>query len=114
MIDCLTMPIDNSTKIPHSSNSLYEYPFCLPIDPKSKQQPPVNEQEFKDCMQAKINNFSRLDNQSRIILDKLWNLKMELKKQNHTFNTTQKAQQKELLNELFDVQDMNKVKITEL
>ena len=111
MIDCLPMPIDNSTKTSPSYNSLYQYPFCLPMDDKSKEQPPVNEQEFNDCMQAKINNISRLDNQSRAVFQKMDNLLMGFDRKKYVIiNKTLAAQQKEFIqNELFDVQDMNKV-----
>ena len=64
--------------------------------------PPFNEQEFKECMQAKINKISRIDNHSHAFLDKMW-------KQKYVFNVTLSASEKELLNEFFDVQDLNKV-----
>lgn len=106
MINC--KPIDKFTKI-SSNSTLAPFPCFPPIDPKAKELPPINEKEFKECMLAKINNFSRLDDQIRAVFDRTekFNEPTAFKK---TLAAAD-AQQKELMNELFDMQDMNKVRL---
>jgi len=101
MTNSMPMPIG----IPSSSNSAYQFP-CLPLnDFKNQKEPPhVNDQEFKECMQAKINQISLLNNQSRAFFDKM---KMD-KSENCTIKFSTE-EERELINQFFDILDKNKV-----
>ena len=108
MIDCMPMPmpIDNSIDgIRPLSNSTYQFPCFPPIDFETQKGPPhVNDQEFKECMQAKINQISLLNNQSRAFFDKM---KMD-KSENCTIKFSTE-EERELINQFFDILDKNKV-----
>lgn len=106
MTNCLPMPIANYNWIPIISlyNSTYQFPCFPPIDFKTQKVPPhVDDQEFKDCMQAKIDKISWFDNQSRTIFQR-----ME-KYMNNTIKPSA-GEEEEFKNQLFDILDKNKVK----
>jgi len=109
MIDCMPMPmpIDNSIDgIRPLSNSTYQFPCFPPIDFETQKGPPhVNDQEFKECMQAKIDKISWLDNQSRALFQKV-------DKYGNSTIKPSTEEEIEMRNQLFAILDRNKVKKT--